>query len=190
MNPQLTFWIFFIVLLFIVLLFDRKYNMLKDISTANKKPYSFSRVQLAWWTVIILSSFITIITLGKGIPTFDQSTLILLGISAITTGSARIIDISDKSNNLKMIQDKEKENFILDILSDANGVSIHRFQAAAFNIVFGVWFIISVLYNVSTPALINPEKISFIMPLLDQNNLILLGLSSGAYAVLKTTENK
>jgi hypothetical protein len=184
MSPQLIFWIFFLLLLFFVVYFDVKYNMLKDISTANKKPYSFSRVQLAWWSVIILASFITIV-ITKGIPTLRESTLILLGISAITTGSARITDISDQKNpGITPIQDEEGENFILDILSDSNGVSIHRFQSAIFNIAFGIWFIVKVLQNL--PA----NSASEIMPDLLPNNLILLGLSSGAYLALKTTENK
>lgn len=184
MSPQLIFWIFFLLLLFFVIYFDVKYNMLKDISTANKKPYSFSRVQLAWWSIIILASFITIV-ITKGIPTLQESTLILLGISAITTGTARITDISDQKNpRITLIQDEEGENFILDILSDSNGVSIHRFQSVVFNITFGVWFIAKVLQNLSI------NSASDVMPILSQNDLILLGLSSGAYVALKTTENK
>ena len=183
MSPSVIFSITFLVLLFAVFYFDIKYDMLKDISTANRKPYSFSRVQLAWWSVIILTSFITIIA-TKGIPILDKSQLILLGISAVTTGSARIIDVSDQSNNVSMIQNDERQNILLDILSDSNGVSIHRFQSLVFNITFGIWFISQVLQNFSGhPA-------SEIMPVIEQSNLILLGLSSGAYVALKTTENK
>jgi hypothetical protein len=183
MSPQLLFWIFFLVLVLLVVYFDIKYNMLKDVSTASKKPYSFSRVQLAWWSVIILASFMTIIA-KRGIPDLDGSTLIILGISAITTGSARIIDISDQKNDVRMIQNQDRENFILDVLSDSNGVSIHRFQSLVFNTTFGIWFISQVLHNLP----VNP--VNEIIPVLSQNNLILLGLSSGAYVALKTTENK
>ncbi len=184
MSPQLLFWIFFLVLVLVVVYFDIKFNMLKDASTASKKPYSFSRVQLAWWSVIILASFITIIA-KRGIPDLDGSTLVILGISAVTTGSARIIDISDQKNpDITMIQNQDTENFILDILSDSNGVSIHRFQSVVFNVTFGVWFISQVLHNLPT------SPVNEIIPVLSQNNLILLGLSSGAYVALKTTENK
>ena len=183
MSPNTIFISILIILFLAVFYFDFKYDMLKDISTAKRKPYSFSRVQLAWWSVIILTSFITIIA-TKGIPTFHQSQLVLLGISALTTGSARLIDTSDQSNNVSMIQNDERQNLLLDILSDSNGVSIHRFQSLVFNITFGIWFISEVLQKLPDSAASN------IMPVLSQNDLILLGLSSGAYVALKATENK
>src|SRR5271167_2524726 len=93
------YWATFIVLLALVYLFDKKYSMLRDNSTATPRPYSFSRVQLAWWSVIILAAFIAIIIISKGTaPTFDTSTLYLLGISSATTVGATLIDISDQTN--------------------------------------------------------------------------------------------
>ncbi len=187
MNPQVIFWIVFIVLLLIVIYFNFKSSMLKDTSTATKKPYSFARVQLTWWTVIILSSFITIVLFKGLIPTFSSSTIILLGISAATTATGRIIDMSDQSNpNITRNQDLGSDNFLLDLLSDGNGINIHRFQTVVFNLVFGIWFICTVLYYLGH----FPGDVSNIMPVISDNNLILLGLSSGTYAALKTTENK
>jgi hypothetical protein len=61
MNPQIIFWLAFAVLGISVAYCSKKYCMLKDNSTVLKRPYSWSRVQLAWWTVIILSSFIAIL---------------------------------------------------------------------------------------------------------------------------------
>ena len=162
--------------------------MLRDISAApkGKKPFSFSRLQLAWWTVIILSAFISIL-IAKGVsPTFHESTLILLGISSATTATARIIDRSDQTTKVNRSQDQDSENFFLDILSDENGVSIHRFQTVAFNLAFGIWFICTVFYFLENP----PLSINDIIPDIGTNNLILIGLSSGTYAALKTNENK
>ncbi len=49
---------FMLFLLFTFFLWlNVKYSLLKDTSTATKKPYSYARVQLAWWTVIILELF-------------------------------------------------------------------------------------------------------------------------------------
>ena len=187
MNPQLIFWLIFIALLAIVIYFDVRYSMLRDISSANRKPYSFARVQLTWWSVIILASFITILAVKGIAPTFDTSTLILLGISSATTAAARIIDRSDQSNpNITRTQNQNSENFFLDILSDEKGVSIHRFQTVVFNIVFGIWFICTVLYYLSH----FPASVDKIIPVITENNLILLGLSSGTYAALKANENK
>lgn len=193
MDAQVRFWVIFGVLFLLVFFFDRKCMMLRDISSANKKPYSFSRVQLAWWSVIVLASFISILFFGD-IPTFHQSTLILLGISIVTTAAARITDISDQaSHGSNLIQNQNSENFFLDILSDGNGVSIHRFQTVIFNFTLGVWFICAVVHNLDQFArhitTVVPD-INWIIPDLSPNNLVLLGLSSGTYAALKATENK
>ena len=121
------------------------------------------------------------------IPTFHESTLILLGISAATTATARVIDLSEKTEDLPIEPSNGKPkkcNFFLDILSDEYNVNIHRFQAVIFNVVFGVWFITSVLKTFLS------NGIHDVMPVIETNNLILLGLSSATYAALKTTENK
>jgi hypothetical protein len=184
MTPQLAFWLFLFILLFLVIYFDLKFNMLRDTSVAKRKPYSFARVQLAWWTIIVLTSFITIVA-TKGIPTFHASALILLGISSATTATARLIDQSDQSNPIVFRnQNSDSQGIILDILSDGSGVNIHRFQAIAFNLTFGIWFLCYVYSHLYC------SDINAIMPVLEYNNLTLLGLSSGVYAALKSSENK
>ena len=199
MHPILYFWIAFLVLLAIFIFLDLKFCLLRDSTTTLPKPYSYSRVQLAWWTLVILSSIIAILLVRGEMPTLDSSTLILLGITAGTTVAARMIDISDRTNATvdTVHQDFPGENFLLDILSDKNGVSIHRLQSVIINIIFGVWFIAQVLHHLSGASPCPPgdadcakHPLDFIMPVISNNNLILLGLSSGTYAVLKTTENK
>ncbi|HEX6427751.1 MAG TPA: hypothetical protein VF008_08705, partial [Niastella sp.] len=114
--------------------------MLRDLSKASPRPYSFSRVQLAWWSVIIISAFTTIMLQTGHAPNLHSSTLVLLGISAGTTAVARVIDLADQQNSLVFRhQDIKTSNFFLDLLSDQNGVSIQRFQALIFNAVFGIW---------------------------------------------------
>lgn len=199
------FWGIFILLLAGVIICDRKFHMLRDISKASPLPYSWSRVQLAWWTVIILSSFTTILLQTGIAPTLHSSTLALLGISVATTAAARVIDLGDQQNaQVFRHQNLTATNFFLDILSDHNGVSIQRFQAVLFNAVFGIWFIATVLGNLSdvnfclstfsksdpnlAQCLLHPAN--FYMPIVTDNNLILLGLSSATYAALKIAENK
>ena len=160
--------------------------MLKDSSTADVKPYSYARVQLTWWTIIILTSIITILLFKYNAPTLHYSAIILLGISSVTTATGRLIDLSDQNKSAPRSQDQNSDNFILDILSDSDGVNIHRFQTVIFNLVFGIWFICTVLYNLTHFT----GDINNILPIVSDNNLILLGLSSGTYAALKSTENK
>ena len=189
MNPKIIFWLVFVALTTLVLFLNAKYGMLLDESTRKtKKPYSYARTQLTWWAVIVLSGFTTIILKLHEIPTLTNGILILLGISSVTTIAARISDNSDQDrpDNGGLIQNMPGQNFLLDILSDSNGVSIHRLQAVLFNIVIGFWFIHKILDNVVDPSL----KMNTILPDIELNNLILMGLSAGTYAALKTAENK
>ena len=112
------FWITAGLLIAIVIFFDKKYCMLRDSSKASShQPYSWSRVQLVWWTVIILSSLITVLLVKGTAPTLDISSVILLGISAATTATARVIDLSEQqTQGLIRHQDDFGKNFFLDIL--------------------------------------------------------------------------
>jgi hypothetical protein len=69
----------------------------------------------------------------------------------------------------------ESENFITDILSDANGVNFHRFQMAVWTLLLGFIFIKEVYENLAMPAF-------------DQTLMGLLGLSAGTYLGLKIPE--
>lgn len=199
------FWALFAILTACIVFCDRKFNMLRDLSKASPRPYSWSRVQLAWWSVIIISAFTSIMLQTGHAPNLHSSTLVLLGISAGTTAVSRVIDLADQQNSLVFRhQDIKTNNFFLDLLSDQNGVSIQRFQALIFNVVFGIWFIASVLGNLGDPnycltdfAKGDPNlaqcllhSTDFLIPIVSDNNLILLGLSSATYAALKITENK
>lgn len=203
------FWLPFVLLTAILFIFDRRFGTLRDLSSTNPVPYSWARVQLAWWTVIILSSVIAIVwkdvqTEPPGnLPSLHYSTLVLLGISAATITVARSIDVSDV-NNQGGVRNRPRQSFLTDILSDQDGISIHRMQAVVFNALFGIWFIGSVVYNLGTghdPCALyaagtqaaiacKQAPLDYIMPVISDNNLILLGLSSATYAAMKTTENK
>ncbi len=211
MDNQITlciFWGIFIALCVIVYVLDRKYFMLRDTGSGQPRPYSWSRVQLIWWTVLVLSGFITTIIKTKGwIPEFDDSTLYLLGISSATTIGSTLIDLNDQSNPAlgQLSQNMNGTNFFMDILSDKNGMNIHRFQTFVFNLVFGLWFLYKTVNHLSDPITCisgsTPAEIktysdcmvlytNHVIPVITPNNLILLGASSGVYATLKITENK
>lgn len=69
----------------------------------------------------------------------------------------------------------KSENFPIDILSDANGISFHRFQIFAWTIVLGMIFIFAVYANLA-------------MPIFNTTLMGLLGLSAGTYLGLKIPE--
>lgn len=203
-----TFFGIFVGQWVVILILDKKYSLLRDNSNQLPKPFSWSRVQLAWWTVIVISVFVTLIFKTGGIiPTFNNSTLYLLGISSATTVSATLTDINDQSNPglTNLAQNMKGTSLLYDILSDKNGMNIHRFQTFLFNLIFGVWFIFisyqQLLLNPTCTSGTNAEEMknwiacmtnyaNQVMPVISTNNLILIGASSGLYAALKTTENK
>jgi hypothetical protein len=145
-----------------------------------KAPYSLARTQLAFWTVIIFSSFVYLLfKYHFQIPGLNHVNLILLGIALGTTATGKIIDDSQKQNSPNLNQDHPSEGFLRDILSDKNGVSIHRLQNVLWTLIVGLIYIQFVAAQSSLPD----ETV------LTDNLLILMGVSTGAYVGIKTMEN-
>jgi hypothetical protein len=225
MDARFIYAIVFGCLFLFAVWMQKKFCIICDSSTTQPKSYSYARLQLLWWTFIVLATFITILIASGKIPTLDTSTLLLLSIGALTTASARMVDLSDEANQAKKMamlppatpaadpaqagnptpsiapvpavvvlplsKDMKSEGFWLDILSDRNGISIHRLQVVVFNILFGAWFIYQSLIQLKGTGPMTPiNTLSSIMPVITENNLILLGLSAGTYVAMKTTENK
>lgn len=70
-----------------------------------------------------------------------------------------------------------RHGFILDILSDDNGVSFHRFQMFVWTVVLGIFFVISVLGGLA-------------MPDFSATLLGLMGVSAGTYLGFKIPETQ
>jgi hypothetical protein len=95
-------------------------------------------------------------------------------VAAAQAKVAKVVEKEKLSSQLKKLRN-ESESFWLDILSDADGVSFHRFQIAAWTIVLGGIFAVSVYQNLA-------------MPTFDPTLLTLLGISSGTYLGMKVAE--
>jgi hypothetical protein len=153
----------------------------------NPRPaFSLGRTQLAFWTVIIISSFIYAVYVHSGsgitVPDIDPVNLILLGMAGGTTVVAKVIDSSQKDNQGDSIpqQDYPSNGFFIDLISDEKGVSIHRLQNVIWTIIVGFIYISAVF---DTKALPGQSVIS--------NDLLgLMGISAGTFLGLKTSENK
>ena len=91
-----------------------------------------------------------------------------------------VIDNSERANpNVVRHQaDRPDYGFFVDILSDQNGVNLHRFQAFVFNVLYGLIFVIQFSEGNYTA-----------FPDFDDTILTLLGISSAGYIGLKTGEN-
>lgn len=168
-----------VVLLFGAWKLYRDNDALRDESVVSPKPYSFARAQLWWWTIIILGSFIGVYGVTGAFWPLNKTCLILLGISVVTTTAGRLVDNQQISNpNVERHQDRSvSQGFFVDIMSDEYGLSVHRFQAVVFNLVYGLSFLIQVFTSLKE------------FPSYDDSTLALLGVSSAAYVALKMNEN-
>jgi hypothetical protein len=145
-----------------------------------KKPFSLSRSQLGVWLIVISCSYIYMAFCRtcqfQGIS-IDSTLLSLMGISAGTAAAGGMIDTGN--NQVPHHQDGPSEGFFTDILSDQNGISIHRFQNV-------VWTMIAiVIYLWQIPTLHCGQ-----LPVLDHTLVALTGISSLTYLGLKVNENK
>jgi hypothetical protein len=147
-----------------------------------RKMYSLSRVQAAWWFFLILASylFIGLIT-GDYSSTITGTVLVLAGISAGTTLASVVIDAGDQAVATKagapMSPPPTTGSWLKDVLSDANGVSFHRFQMAVWTFVLGIIFMLTVYRELA-------------MPVFSETLLGLLGISAGTYLGMKIPEAK
>jgi hypothetical protein len=165
--------------------FDTKANLLqaatKWVLVDRTAPFSLTKVQFGLWTVIISSTYVYL-ALCKGdcaLGEINKTALVLMGIFAGTAVASSIIDKKEIGDNRVRHQNAPSEGFFIDILSDENGISLHRFQNFA-------WTLIAItvyLYKVTqiTTGCTLPE--------LSDTLLALTGISSATYLVMKTKEN-
>jgi hypothetical protein len=187
-----------IILIELVVLFSLLTNkgsklqmLIKDMSGQEEirdMSFSYSRSQLLWWTFIVITCFaVDMAMTGASNGIMNSTALTLLGIGAGTTLAGRVIDNSQSNDpSIELHQHSTSQGFWMDILSDQNGISIHRFQAVLFNLGFGIAFISQFISNIPDSIQIG-TAIPF--PDFDNTTLGLIGLSAATYATLKFNEN-
>lgn len=149
--------------------------------THTNAPFNLTKVQFGIWTVIISSVYIYL-SLFKGDCAdtgINQTALVLMGIFAGTAVAGTLIDKKEINDNRERYQNRPSQGFFADILSDANGISLHRFQNFA-------WTLIAVIVYLYKVTLI---KTGCDLPELSNTLLALTGLSSATLIVMKTQEN-
>ncbi|WPV00547.1 hypothetical protein SNE26_02050 [Mucilaginibacter sp. cycad4] len=148
-----------------------KNNILKDDSNLY---YSLSRTQLLYWTVIFCVTYLYICNETGALPDIPGSLLAILGISAATMATGKVIE-NDQKTKTEIDPKAHSEGFFHDILSDRSSINIQRLQNVLFNILFGLIFIQKTIS-------------SNLLPDFDNNILLMMGISAGTYAGLKATE--
>jgi hypothetical protein len=138
------------------------------------RPFSLSRAQMAFWSFVVMAAYVFCWMITGELDTISDSVLALIGIGAGTALGAALID-STGSDAGQPVQ--PSAGFLQDILSDGNGVSIHRFQMFAWTVILGGIFCASVYADLS-------------MPEFNATLLGLMGISSGTYLGFKFPEKK
>lgn len=140
----------------------------ENTSPGDRKPFSLSRVQLAIWFWAIICSYIFIWVINGETASLTGQVLGILGISNATLIGAVVMDQRPTRSAART----PTKWFLEDILSDGDGISLYRFQVAAWTVVLVVIFLSTVWQTVS-------------MPVFDGYLLALMGMSSGTYVSLK-----
>ncbi|MBF8296758.1 MAG: hypothetical protein HW389_3303 [Bacteroidetes bacterium] len=226
-----------VALLVALLLLSAKSDILRDsgpqTSPSGRKSYSMGRCQMAWWFLVVFSSFVLVRLVTGELPAIPDSVLALLGIAGGTGLGAVAIDANKRSQATSKIAslrvqvaallDQQSrlhgiliaqpaptnpadiqaelvkaqstlsqaqsdidallqsgrpftsEGFLMDILSDADGISFHRFQILAWTALLGIIFLLSALRTLTL--------VDF-----DNSLLALMGISSGTYLGFKLPE--
>ena len=174
----------------LVFLFARSTDILRERGPrppqGKAKRYSLSRVQTAFWFFLVSLAYVCLWLITGGFNTLTPSVLALIGINAIAGITTRVMRPKDNAaaSGSSTVQDTDcaaNENasrgFFRDMLSNASGYSFHRFQMAAWNIVFGIIFIRSVYHDLVMP--------NFSTPL-----LLLMGISAVIFISFESLQQK
>ena len=152
-----------------------------------QRQFSMSRCQLAFWFVLITGAFLFIWGLtGQYNGIITPQSLTLLGISGLTSLGAVAVDAVKGDPAPPPAPGvaappappvPTHSNFFADILTDSSGVVLHRLQILVWTLILGAISIRAVYSSLSLPPL-------------DENLLILMGISSGLYVGFKFPEQQ
>lgn len=170
---------------------DASYDRSCTLKPVDRRPYSYSRVQLFWWTLIILFCYILFFALYGVLLPLNASVILLLGsgVAVYIFGKSMDKEQIRKNNDQEPARHQDlndSRGFLTDILSDENGISIHRLQAVAFNIVYGLGFLSAFFSALSDAA---NKKYAYPLIEFEPWQLSLLGISALGYLGLKSSEN-
>lgn len=149
------------------------------------KRFSLSRAQTALWFYLVSIAYVCLWLITGDFNTLTPSVLTLIGINAVTAVTTHVMHGNDKAaqseNGDVQSADVSKEfpskGFFPDVLTDANGYGIHRFQMVAWTIVFGVIFIFSAYHNLAMPNFSNAL-------------LALMGVSAATFVGFESIQQK
>jgi hypothetical protein len=179
----------------------RKKKVVRHVIAPKEMPYSLSRTQQLFWLVLSALAYLFVYLVTWDTDSLSASVVGLLGISSATALGASLVDANKnrqlekqhtelersgltderttqiKAEIRKFIQREVSKNFLFDIVSDGDTVSLQRAQVAVWTLVLGVIFVRSVYADLT-------------MPDFDATLLGMMTVSSGTYLLGKGNENR
>lgn len=151
----------------------------KDYWQQYAHPLSMGRLQMSIWFFIIIASFVFLWCATGSIAGVSSTAFILMGISGGTTAVSCFISSKQewdaKVRSAASPNRSRLANWVIDLLSDEHGPTIHRFQMLAWTLVLGVVFVHDVITD-------------YAMPVFSNEVMGLMGISSGVYVGFKMKE--
>ncbi|TGE24340.1 hypothetical protein E5K00_03750 [Hymenobacter aquaticus] len=144
---------------------------------ALQPAFSLAKVQMAWWTFVILGSFLVIYCVSGEMPDISTTSLALLGISGGTTALNALITSGSADPATVAAGPQTSRGWLTDIVSDDHGLSLNRLQQVVISLMMGYFFVRTVYNTVA-------------MPVWTDNQILLLGISNATYLGLKWQESR
>jgi len=153
-----------------------------------QRPFSLAKSQLAFWTVAVIGSFLYVFfATGRFSGVMSNTVLWLLGISTGTTALSAAaggpaapaapppVPPAGAPPAPPPAPPQVHQRFFTDILSDNQGMNVHRLQMAIWTAAFGGIFIYESIK-------------SGVFPTFDDQAFVLMGISSVTYVWFKRSE--
>ncbi len=200
--PELDFYLFLLLFLASAVVFAqlaRKTDILRNPNADagdRPKPYSLARFQMALWFFLAVAAYVFMWMITAELDTITTSVLALIGISSGTALGSTLIDGGKKQQGnaqsappepqaplagapapeaVSPVRGASSGSFLTDVLTDAGGINLQRFQMFAWTIVLGSIFCASVYQTLA-------------MPQFSATLLGLMGVSSGTFLTFKFPE--
>ena len=171
----------FLALLAAMIYLAGRSDILRDVGDnppkPQRKPFSLARCQMALWFFLVIASFLSILVITSADDTITTGVLTLIGIGAGTALGAAMIDVGKQGEVAGIVAPRVSKGIVNDLLSDATGISFHRFQMVVWTIVLAGIFIYTVWKRLS-------------MPDFSATLLTLQGISAGTYLGFKIPEKQ
>jgi hypothetical protein len=202
--PRIPFFVFSALFLTLTLAFTLlciHSSMIRSGKSVPGKPapYSLSKFQMAFWTFLVVIAYIFLWLITDELDTITDSVLALIGIGAGTALGSAILDSSAAKGRMSAetvvaVVAQQAQNgapppipvvtadasgvsrgFLRDVLSDGDGIVLHRLQMFVWTLVLGMIFVALVYRDLA-------------MPVFSATLLGLVGISAGTYLGFKIPE--